>query len=269
MPAQRLDVGDKVACRVVGQLAQRGGAAGAALVEYDDAVVRGIEEPAVRRRGARARAAVQEQRRQAVALAGLLPIERVAAVDAEPARLVGLDIGVEIALDDGSLASTAGPGPEQCGKGGTDGGYKSKPRGPCKASRTGRARRHTAAHAAAASCCFSACRLPWRDGPACPTARRRANGQAIEVVDGGWLDDGRQVRLVGCGARLPPTGPASRPGRLPTRQRRRWSAWRSADAGALYGGREIDRHRRAGAFTDAETGRWVQARWRRAARVYA
>lgn len=86
---------------------------------------------------------------------------------------------------------------------------------------------------------------------------------AVAVIDGDTLtlDDGREVRLVGLQAPKLPLG------------RRGFKTWPLAgEAKAAlerlalgrrlalhYGGREIDRHRRALAhLTDAETGRWIQ-----------
>ncbi len=65
LAAQGLHVVDQVLGRVVAGLAEGGGAPGAALVEHDDAVMIGVEEPAVRRVGAGPRPAVQKDHRHA------------------------------------------------------------------------------------------------------------------------------------------------------------------------------------------------------------
>jgi endonuclease YncB( thermonuclease family) len=87
--------------------------------------------------------------------------------------------------------------------------------------------------------------------------------KAVSVIDGDTLvlDDGREVRLVGLQAPKLPLG------------RRGFETWPLADEAKAglerlalgrrlalhYGGRQVDRHRRALAqLTDAETGRWIQ-----------
>ena len=63
MRAQLLHVGDQMRRSVVGQVSVRSRTSGAALVEYDDPVVRRIEEAAVHRTGTGARPAVKEHNR--------------------------------------------------------------------------------------------------------------------------------------------------------------------------------------------------------------
>ena len=94
---QRLDVGDQVRGGVVAQLAQRAGAAGAALVEDHHAPMAGVEEAAMHRAGPGARAAVQKQRRLAARVAHLLPVHDMAARERQQAGLEGRDIGEEVA----------------------------------------------------------------------------------------------------------------------------------------------------------------------------
>lgn len=89
--AQALDVLDQQLGRVVAPLAQRGGLAGAALVEQDDAVGVRVEKAAVLRRQAGARAAVQEDDRNAVRVADLFPVDGVDVVDRQHAVAGGQD----------------------------------------------------------------------------------------------------------------------------------------------------------------------------------
>lgn len=87
--------------------------------------------------------------------------------------------------------------------------------------------------------------------------------RAVAVIDGDTLtlDDGREVRLVGLQA---PKLPLGRPGfkAWPLAGEAKAALERLALGRRLllyYGGREIDRHRRALAHvTDADTGRWIQ-----------
>ena len=96
MGPQPLHVGDEMAGGVVVQLAERHRAAAAALVEHDDAVELRIEEPAMHRGRAGARAAVQEHDRHALRIAALLPIDRVSPVDRQHAAGVGRDFREQI-----------------------------------------------------------------------------------------------------------------------------------------------------------------------------
>jgi hypothetical protein len=61
----------------------RPAAAAAALVEEDDAITCGIEEPARARVAAGARAAMQEDRRLARRIAAFLPVDLVAVADGQ------------------------------------------------------------------------------------------------------------------------------------------------------------------------------------------
>src|SRR6185295_5522392 len=93
--AQALDVRDEMLRGVVLQLAERRGAAGSALIEYDDTVVRRIEEAPVRRRRAGAGSAVEKEHRSPVRVPALLPVHGVRAVEPQLARAVRLYLGVE------------------------------------------------------------------------------------------------------------------------------------------------------------------------------
>ena len=102
MPAQRLDVGDQVLGGVVLQAAQRARASGAALVEDDHAPELGIEEAAMHRAGAGARAAVQEQHRPAARIAHLLPVHDVVGRERQVAGLERADLGEQVAAGHGA-----------------------------------------------------------------------------------------------------------------------------------------------------------------------
>ena len=83
--AQHFDIVDQQLRRVVAPFTQRRGLAGAALVEQDHAVALRIEEAAVLRRQARARAAMQEQHGNAVGIAALFPVNGVDVIDRQHA----------------------------------------------------------------------------------------------------------------------------------------------------------------------------------------
>src|SRR3546814_20519720 len=76
-------VGDQRRRGVVGELAERCRAAGAALVEDDDAIMARVEEAAVVGAGPGTRAAVQEHDRAPFRIAGNFPVHGVAAVQVE------------------------------------------------------------------------------------------------------------------------------------------------------------------------------------------
>ncbi len=99
MRAQRLDVGDEMRRGVVAQFAQGRGAPGAALVENHDAVMRGIEEAPVSRRGAGAGTAVEKQHRRPARITRLLPVHAVHAVEIEHAGVVGFDFRIKPGAD--------------------------------------------------------------------------------------------------------------------------------------------------------------------------
>ena len=93
MAAQDLDIRDEVRRGVVLQAAQRTRPSRAPLVENDDAPVVRIEETTMHRAGAGAGAAVQEQHRPSIGVAGLLPIHDMTAGERQIAGLVGADLG--------------------------------------------------------------------------------------------------------------------------------------------------------------------------------
>jgi len=101
--AQLLDVGHQQRGRVVGDFAQRRRTAGAALVEYDDAVVRRIKKAAVRGGSTGARAAMQEQHRRACGIAGLFEIHAMSPVEGQHAGVIGFDLGVQRTAQSGSV----------------------------------------------------------------------------------------------------------------------------------------------------------------------
>src|SRR3546814_1902415 len=76
---------------LVGELAERCRAAGAALVEDDDAIMARVEEAAVVGAGPGTRAAVQEHDRAPFRIAGNFPVHGVAAVQVEPPLAERLD----------------------------------------------------------------------------------------------------------------------------------------------------------------------------------
>jgi hypothetical protein len=75
----------------------RPAAAAAALVEEDDAIACGIEEPACACVAAGARAAVQEDRRLARRIAAFLPVDLVTVADGQMPVAVRLDGRMESA----------------------------------------------------------------------------------------------------------------------------------------------------------------------------
>ena len=101
MAAQPLDVGDQMRRGVVAQFAQRRRAAGAALVEHHDVVMRGVEKAPVVGRAAGAGAAVQEDDRDAMRVARLLPIHRVDGIEPEHAAAERFDWRVELVTERG------------------------------------------------------------------------------------------------------------------------------------------------------------------------
>jgi hypothetical protein len=83
--------------RVVRDLPQRLGAAGAALVEDDDVVVLGIEEAAMHRAGAGAGSAMEEHDRRALRVAALLVVDLVRSADRQIAGRKGFDVRIKLA----------------------------------------------------------------------------------------------------------------------------------------------------------------------------
>jgi hypothetical protein len=94
--AQCFDVADEVHRRIVGNLAVRSRAAGAALIEQDDTVVRRIEKPPVLWRASRSRAAVKEQHGRAVRIAALLPVQGMDVVNRQAPGAIRLDWRIEV-----------------------------------------------------------------------------------------------------------------------------------------------------------------------------
>jgi hypothetical protein len=72
-----------------------GGAAAAALVEQQDVPAFGVELPAVIRAAAGAGPAVEKDRRLAVRISALFPVQAVAVADVEMAGPIGLDRRIE------------------------------------------------------------------------------------------------------------------------------------------------------------------------------
>lgn len=94
--AQPLHVRDEMAGGVVAQVGGgvarvRGAASAVALVEEDDAVALGVEEPPGARAAAGARTAVDDERGLALGIAADLPVDEVAVADVEHAVVVRLD----------------------------------------------------------------------------------------------------------------------------------------------------------------------------------
>ena len=93
--AQPLHVVHQVPGRVVSERRMGRRSAAAALIEEHDSVGAGVEDSAVLGLGAAARTPVDEQRRFAVRVAGLLEIDLVTAGNLQHALVVGLDLRVE------------------------------------------------------------------------------------------------------------------------------------------------------------------------------
>src|SRR5262245_63048436 len=89
--AQTFDIGQQMGGRVVGNLAERYRAAGAALIENHDAPMLRVEEAPMHRSCAGAGSAVQKQRRGAARVPGLFPIHYMARVEPESSGSMGLD----------------------------------------------------------------------------------------------------------------------------------------------------------------------------------
>ena len=97
VPAQPFDILNQKRRGVLPQLSKRARPACAALIVDDDAVVRRVEEAPMRRRRARARAAVQKQDRGPARIAAFFPVHAVQRVELEHAGLVRLDFRIELA----------------------------------------------------------------------------------------------------------------------------------------------------------------------------
>src|SRR5258706_12821124 len=96
MRTQHLHVGDRVRRGVVRQVSGRPGPPGAALVEYDDAVVQRIEEAAVQGAGARAWTAVQEHDGRPVRISRLFPVHFMTAVQSKMAGAQRFDFRIKL-----------------------------------------------------------------------------------------------------------------------------------------------------------------------------
>ena len=94
------DIGHEMGWRVVGDLAERRRSAGAALIKNHDPPIFGIEKPPMHRRRAGAGTTVQKQCRDTARITGLLPIHRMAGIEPQRARAVGLDRREQIATVD-------------------------------------------------------------------------------------------------------------------------------------------------------------------------
>jgi hypothetical protein len=91
LASQRFHVGDQVRGGVVGKFAVRRGAAAAALVEQDDPVTRRVKKSSLVGRGAGSGAAVHEQHRNTLGVAGGFPVDAVDAWRFQHAAGVGGD----------------------------------------------------------------------------------------------------------------------------------------------------------------------------------
>ena len=96
---------------VIRQIAQRFRTSGAALVGDDDAIVRRIKKPPMRRRRAGTRPAMDEQDRGALRITGLLPIQIMRRIDVQPPTLVRLHIREEISPGHSAIQQTEIIGP--------------------------------------------------------------------------------------------------------------------------------------------------------------
>ncbi len=103
MASQDLDVRDKVRGGVVVQSSERPRTAGAALIEDNNAPEVRVEEAAVHRARAGTRAAMQEQHRAAVRVAGLLPVHHMSAGQGQIAGFVGADLREQVAAGHDSI----------------------------------------------------------------------------------------------------------------------------------------------------------------------
>src|SRR5262249_28447190 len=92
-----LDVGDQVRGGVVDDLAQGNRAAGAALIEDDDAVEVGVEKPPMGRIAAGTGTAMKKDHWNAGGVAGFLPVHLVAPVELEHAVPGRFDFRVDLA----------------------------------------------------------------------------------------------------------------------------------------------------------------------------
>jgi len=112
--AELLHVGDEIPGGVLAQLGVGPALAAAALIEEHDAVCGGIEEAALLRLGAAARAAVHEDHGLAVRVARLLEVDLVQIGDLERPGAVRLDLGIEgAALGGVHRAEEITPGPRR------------------------------------------------------------------------------------------------------------------------------------------------------------
>jgi hypothetical protein len=92
---QSFYIGDEIEGRVGLEIPSRLRTAAAALVEEDDAVAIGIEQPAMVGLAATARTAVEKQYRLALGVAAGFPIEAMSIPDVEVTAIIGLDRWIE------------------------------------------------------------------------------------------------------------------------------------------------------------------------------
>ncbi len=111
MRTQLLHVGDQVRGGIAGEFTVWTRAAGTALVEDHDAIVRRIEEAPVHRARAGARSAVHEHHWHAVVVSRYLPVHLVVLVQPEIAGMMWLYVRIKFGADSwGGMVHAIGPG---------------------------------------------------------------------------------------------------------------------------------------------------------------
>ncbi len=93
-PAQRFHISDEVCGGVAAQFAVGRRSAGAALIEKDHAIARRIKEAPAGGGAAAAGSAMQEDHRNALRVAALLPVQRVNVIDSYTPRRVWFDLWI-------------------------------------------------------------------------------------------------------------------------------------------------------------------------------